>query len=75
MQIYRNLGGNSNVAGFQIGHEYIVVQFKDRSSYLYTYSSTGVHEIERMKILAHQGRGLNSYISRIIRKRYARKLA
>lgn len=75
MHIYRNLGGNSNVAGFQIGSDYIIVKFKDRSSYLYTHWSTGVQEIEHMKRLAVQGRGLNSYISRIIRKRYARKLA
>jgi len=75
MQLYANRGRNSGVIGFELGDDSITVQFKDRSIYLYTYGSTGSFEIEQMKSLALYGQGLNSYIGRIIRKRFARKLA
>jgi len=75
MNVYANFGGNSNVAGFQLGPDYIVVVFNGGSSYLYNYSSTGTMNVEHMKTLAKQGVGLNSFISRVVRKSYARKLA
>lgn len=71
---YLNRGGNSNVAYYSIGADSITVQFNDGSVYLYNYASTTVSGIEHMKQLANNGVGLNSYISRIVRKRYARKL-
>ena len=71
---YRNLGGNSNVSSYSIGFDSIIVEFKDRSRYLYTYYSTSTAGVEHMKYLAKRGVGLNSYISRVVRKRYARRL-
>ena len=75
MERYRNLGGNSSVYSYQIGDSEIVVRFNDGATYLYTYTSTGSMNIEQMKQLAINGIGLNSLISRRIKKKYARRLA
>ena len=74
MQSYLNLGGKSNIAAYDIGSDYINVQFKDNSIYLYTYSSAGMQSIEQMKRLATQGRGLNSFINTEVKRLYASKL-
>jgi hypothetical protein len=70
MQRYKNLGGNSNVAAYEYGSDFIRVQFQDGSVYLYTYSSAGSQNIERMKQLADAGRGVNSFINTNVRKSY-----
>ena len=73
MTPYRNLGGNSGVRGYEIGTDFIRVQFSDNSIYLYTYASAGSQNIEHMKRLAVDGRGLNSFITTTVRYDYARK--
>lgn len=73
MERYKNLGGNSGVVAYEIGSDFIRVQFSDGSIYLYTYASAGSHNIEHMKQLARNGQGLNSFINTIVRKAYARK--
>ena len=73
MIIYKNLGGNSGVFAYECGDEYIRVKFSDGAVYLYTYESAGSSNIEKMKLLAEAGHGLNSFINRIVRKKYARK--
>lgn len=74
MTPYMNQSGQSGIAGFDLGSDSITVYFTDGGAYLYTYASTGAKEIEQMKALALAGQGLNSYISRVVQKRYARKL-
>jgi hypothetical protein len=74
MERYQNLGGDSGVVSFEIGDTSITVQFRDGATYLYTYDSTGRDDIEHMKRLARAGTGLNSFISRVVRKRFASKL-
>ncbi len=73
MERYRNLGGDSGVAAFETGPDFIRVQFKDGAVYLYTYASAGPQNIEHMKQLAERGQGLNSFINTTVRKAYARK--
>lgn len=73
MERYRNIDGDSGVTGYEIGSDYIRVEFSDGSVYLYTYSSAGSHNIEQMKKLAVAGNGLNSFINRNVRKSYERK--
>lgn len=73
MQNYKNLGGDSNVAAFEMGINSIKVKFKDGSVYLYNTGSAGFSRIEEMKKIALEGRGLNSYINRYVRKGYASK--
>lgn len=73
MERYANLGGDSGVVGYEIGNDFIRVQFSDGSIYLYTYTSAGADNIEQMKRLARNGQGLNAFINRHVRKAYARK--
>ena len=70
MERYRNLDGNSSVAEFDIGSDYIAVKFSDGKIYRYTYRSAGSNKVEEMKILAKQGFGLNSYIMRFAKYDY-----
>lgn len=65
MKPYKNLSGQSNVVAYQLGTDYIVVQFTSGSwtFYKYTYVSAGQYAIEAMKKLAEDGLGLNSYIA------------
>ena len=74
MTPYQNLGRDSGVAAYEIGNDSITVQFKDGAVYLYNYESTGSGDIETMKQLAANGKGLNSFISTTVKKRYAAKL-
>ncbi len=73
MERYKNVGGDSGVTGYEIGSDYIRVQFSDGSVYLYTYASAGSNNIEQMKTLAIAGEGLNAFINRNVRKSYERK--
>jgi hypothetical protein len=74
MERYKNLGGNSGVAAYEIDSNSITVQFVTGSVYLYTYKSTGSENIEEMKLLAISGQGLNSFISKYVKKSYESKL-
>ena len=74
MERYRNTGGNSGIQSYEIGDDFIIVQFNDGGQYLYNYTSTRSSNVEKMKNLAQSGHGLNSFISRTIRKNYASKL-
>jgi len=74
MEKYQNRGGDSNVHSFEIGIGSITVQFNDGSVYLYTDQSAGAGNIIEMQRLARLGSGLNSYIQRVVRKLYARKI-
>lgn len=62
MQNYANLGGNSNVSRYEIGSDFIRVEFKDSSIYKYTNISAGENHVTEMKRLAEVGQGLNSYL-------------
>lgn len=75
MERYKNLGGDSGVVAFEIGDGSITVQFRSGQyrNYLYNVASTGVQGIAEMQKLARAGRGLNSYITRVVGKRFARK--
>lgn len=74
MERYKNLGGNSNVVGYDLGNGSIQVQFGDGSLYEYTSVSAGATAIATMHRLAAAGQGLNSFISTTVRKSYSRKL-
>lgn len=55
MQLYKNLGGNSGVRAFEVGGDYIDVQFSSGRTYRYSYESAGSVKVEEMKKLAMQG--------------------
>lgn len=74
MTQYRNVGGNSGVFAYENNPDSITVTFKDGATYLYNYSSAGMYNVETMKVLAINGKGLNSFISTTVRKNYFSKL-
>lgn len=74
MNRYANRGGDSGVIAYEIGQGQITVQFNDGSLYLYDGSRPGFGAVAEMQRLARAGVGLNSYISSMVRKNYARKL-
>lgn len=73
MHRYMNLGGNSSVELYEIGHDYIAVTFYNSSKvYKYTYNSAGKDAVEYMKKLAKCGSGLNEYINCFVKYKYER---
>lgn len=70
---YQNLGGGSNVRGYEAGVDWICVQFNDGARYTYTNGSAGTANIVQMKALAARGSGLNGFIQTHVRKMYASK--
>ncbi len=74
MDRYKNLNGNSGVVAYEIGRGSIAVEFHEGHVYLYTNASAGADNIVEMQRLARAGRGLSSFIARVIRDRYAEKL-
>ncbi len=64
MERYRNSGGGSGVNSYEIGSDYIRVKFDGTSRiYTYSYGKAGRNHVEKMKVLAQSGSGLNSYIN------------
>jgi len=74
MKAYRDIVGDSGVAAYDYGADWIQVQFKTDAVYEYTYASAGQSNIETMKNLADYGDGLNSFINKNVRKQYSRKI-
>lgn len=76
MESYKNLSGQSNVLNYEIGADFIIVEFDSKHGerfYKYSYSSAGEGNIEQMKQLANQGSGLNSFIMNNVKKDYESK--
>ena len=71
MELYMNLNGDSGVHSFEIGDTYIIVKFHGAARlYRYSYLRAGSLHVEQLKELALNGRGLNSYINRHVKKLY-----
>ncbi|SDH70448.1 hypothetical protein SAMN04487926_10760 [Paraburkholderia steynii] len=73
MKRYRDLSGQSGVVAYEVSDDAITVKFRDGDVYLYDHATTGRREVEEMKRLAVAGQGLSTYISRVVKDRYARK--
>ena len=74
MERYNNGGRSTGAVAYQIVNDGIEVKFQDDSVYLYTKEATGADNVEKMRKLAAEGRGLTSFINREVKKRYAKKL-
>lgn len=72
---YKNLTGRSNVEAYEITDEAIAVRFKSGRvrNYLYDSVRPGSQIVEKMKVLALQGHGLNSFIVTTVKSRFSRK--
>lgn len=75
MRRYGNRSGNSGVVAYALGKDSITLKFEEGGVYEYTADSAGRTNIERMKALAEDGRGLSAFVVRNVRERYARKLS
>lgn len=74
MKRYKNLGKDSGIYAYEIGRDYIKVQFiKYKHIYTYDYLRPGKPHVDQMKSLAEKGEGLNEYINRNAKKNYSRK--
>lgn len=63
MKKYANLGGDSNVQSYKIDDFFIAVKFYGTDkTYIYSYSSAGIKNVNLAKELAEKGIGLNSHI-------------
>jgi hypothetical protein len=71
---YQNRHRDSGVTAFEIGNDYIKVEFAGGPLYVYNHETPGTRHVERMKRLALQGQGLSTYISRNVREKYAERL-
>ena len=71
---YGNRDGHSGVASYALVGSGIAVRFVDGAVYLYDRACPGPMHVARMKALAQAGRGLATYISRRIGRRYAARL-
>ena len=74
MTRYKNLSGKSGVDSYEIREKSIVIKFRYAGKYLYNYDRPGEEHVEEMKRLAVGGRDLSTYISRIVKKKFAKKL-
>ena len=72
MKAYRNIDGDSGVAAYEYGSDWIRVQFTTGAVYEYSYASAGRGNIEEMKRLADSGDGLNAFINTTVKKLYVR---
>ncbi len=73
MEPYRNIAGSSGVKAYEIGPDYITLEFWVGAVYRYTNASAGEENVERMKGRARAGQGLNTFISTTVSKLYERK--
>ena len=73
MEPYKNIAGSSGVRAYEIGPDFITIEFSDGSVYRYTYASAGQENVERMKGFAQAGQGLNTFMNTALSKLYERK--
>jgi hypothetical protein len=66
MKPYKNLSGQSGVAAYAVGSDFIDVRFRGRDEvYRYSERSAGKDSVETMKLYAVNGRGLSTFISKV----------
>lgn len=74
METYRNWDRDSSVVAYEIGDDFIIVQFRKGRfcHYTYTHSSAGFENVELMKQFASAGDGLGAYINEYRPQYYSR---
>jgi hypothetical protein len=56
-------GKESGVIAYKTGTDFIVIQFRNKDVFTYTYKTAGEKTIEKMKALAANQMGLATFIS------------
>jgi hypothetical protein len=71
---YPNQGGHSGVVAYAVMADAIAVEFVDGSVYLYSHDCPGRRHVSRMKVIAREGHGLGTYLSRHVGNRFAARI-
>jgi hypothetical protein len=74
MKKYKNLGGKSAVAQYEVAKDSVTIRFTTHAVYIYTNQSAGSENIRKMKTLALAGKGLSAYIENNVKDRFLRKV-
>lgn len=70
---YNNLSGDSGVLAYDIGDDFIKIQFRHYPKvYVYDSAKPGWSHVQQMQKLAAAGRGLSTYISQHVGKNYSK---
>lgn len=72
MTKYENNGSSSGIVSYKIKSKKIIVEFTGGNRYTYSNKGAGKDNVKQMKILAIEGKGLNSFISRNVKDKYDR---
>jgi hypothetical protein len=64
----------SGIYAYESRSDFIIVEYKDGSIYLYTNDKSGKEHVAIMKDHARRGEGLATYINQNVRDNYALKL-
>ncbi|MBD8204660.1 hypothetical protein [Pseudomonas viridiflava] len=75
MDRYKNLSGQSNVVAYELAQGSISVEFASGTYRTYVYDSNrpGPVMVAELQRLAVAGRGLNSYISSVVKSNFSHK--
>lgn len=58
-----NNGKPSDILSYDLGNDYIIIEFKDNTKNKYSFNSAGLNAVETMKQLARVQHGLDAYIA------------
>ncbi|AOH35795.1 hypothetical protein BGP89_05015 [Luteimonas sp. JM171] len=71
MKRYRGGHGDSGVAAYECGPDWIRIRFHHGGTYRYDARHPGLEHVVEMQRRAESGSGLNTYISQYVRSDYA----
>ena len=74
MTKYKNLGGKSTVAAYELAKDYITVRFTTSAVLRFSNQITGAGNVRQMKSLAVAGKGLGTFITSKVENQFARKI-
>ena len=72
MKTYGNGNGNSGIVAYEIGEDYIDVEFRNGGIYRYEEANIGRLNFLNMQTAAIIGCGLNGFINKFVRNRAIR---
>jgi len=69
-QYKKHNSGDTGVEFYEIEDNALIVQFVHGGKYKYSYESAGKENVEEMKRLAMQGKGLSTFINQHVKEMY-----
>ena len=72
---YGNGNGNSGIIGYEIGNDWMDIEYANGGIYTYTEKNVGEVNFLKMQVFAMQGSGLNAFINKEVRGRGRRREA